>query len=92
MKIKDFIYIGIIFILSGYCAYLYNNKIEPIEIISTDTIYANRDTILIKINESQNTINRIDGEYKKDYIHITNQSSNNDLEFFTNYINSQNME
>lgn len=92
MKIKDFIYIGIILILSGYCAYLHNNKIESIDIISTDTIYIKKDSIITIIKESQNTINKIDVEYKKDYIHITNQSSSGDLEFFSKYIDSQNLE
>ena len=88
MKVKDFIYIGIILILSGYCAYLRNNKPRPLIIPQIDTIYIRKDSILQIIKENQNNINQLDSIYKKDYIRITNQSSNDDLEFFSNYLDS----
>lgn len=46
MKVKDFIYIGIILILSGYCAYLRNNKPRPLIVPQIDTIYIRKDSIL----------------------------------------------
>jgi hypothetical protein len=88
MTIKDFIYIGIILILSGYCAYLCNNKSQPVIIPEIDTIYVKKDSIIKNIKENQNNINQVDSIYKEDYIRITNQSSNEDLEFFSNYLDS----
>lgn len=88
MKSKDFIYIGIILILSGYCAYLHNKTPQPITVPLVDTIFIKKDSILNNIKETQSNINQVDSIYKKDYIRITNQSSNKDLEFFSNYLDS----
>jgi hypothetical protein len=90
MKIKDFIYIGIILTLCGYCAYLrnYNNKIKPTIIYELDTIYIKKDSILNIIKENEIKSNNLEDNYKKDYIRIVNQSSTADIEFFSNYLDS----
>jgi hypothetical protein len=88
MKIKDIFYISIILVLIGYCTYLHRNKSEPIVINNYDTLYLKKDSIITLIEETQNNLNNIDSAYKKDYIHITNQSVNDDIKFFSNYIDS----
>lgn len=88
MKIKDIFYIGTILVLIGYCTYLHRNKSEPIVINNYDTLYLKKDSIMTLIEETQNNLNNIDSVYKKDYIHITNQSVNDDVKFFSNYIDS----
>lgn len=88
MKIKDIFYISTILVLIGYCIYLHRNKSEPIVINNYDTLYLKKDSIITLIEETQNNLNNIDSVYKKDYIHITNQSVNDDVKFFSNYIDS----
>lgn len=88
MKIKDLFYISTILILIGYCTYLRNNKSEPIVINNYDTLYIKKDSIKILIKETKNNLNNIDSVYKENYIHITNQSTDADIEFFSNYLDS----
>lgn len=77
-----------VLILGGYCIYLHTNKLKPIIIPQIDTVYVRKDSILNLIKENQSNLNSLDSIYKKDYIRITNQSVNADLEFFTNYLDS----
>lgn len=88
MKIKDIFYISTILILIGYCTYLHRNKSEPIVINNYDTLYLKKDSIITLVEETQNNLNNLDSVYKKDYSHITNQSVNDDVKFFSNYIDS----
>lgn len=77
-----------VLILGGYCIYLHTNKLKHIIIPQIDTVYIRKDSILNLIKENQSNLNSLDSIYKKDYIRITNQSVNADLEFFTNYLDS----
>lgn len=90
MKIKDIIYIGIILILGGYCAYLHNksSKISLTTVYNLDTVYVRKDSILNIIKENEIKSNNLEDNYKKDYIRIVNQSSTADIEFFSNYLDS----
>lgn len=88
MNRNTIILLIIIFILGGYCIYLRNNKPTPIIIPRLDTIYIRKDSILNLIKENQSNLNSLDSIYKKNYIRITNQSVSEDLEFFTNYLDS----
>lgn len=96
---RTWLEIGLIIIivcLGIYCFHLRRQipkqpKIEIIDSINAriDTIYIINDSLLNSINNSKDVVKRIDDDYKNDYIRIVNESSYNDVLFFTNYLKEQ---
>lgn len=62
----------------------------------TDTIYIERDSLIYlkdslinRLDTTNNTINRIDEKFSKDYDIVINQSVDSDYIFFTRYLERQ---
>lgn len=101
MRSKWIILILVIAVLgiSGYCYYLYNkfpkgtnsesiNKVQRIE-VKVDTMYVRIDSLLTHVKESESVVKRVESEYKSNYIRIITESTTEDYEFFTKYLESQ---
>lgn len=63
-----------------------DSKVDTIKIKEIEYI---NDSIKIVIDSSKTKIKYIDNWYEKELIDITNQSISADIEFFTNYLETQ---